>query len=460
MVNVPRFCHNISVTLNETSYQYLSECWTEWLVSENLRIYLPLIILPISLISNCLSFFALRSRRMRGTSTAFFMLVLSILDPLVLLTKNLVYYPTFLSAYAISCKFIFFLIYVVGYTTVWILVIMTADKFVAVWFPLKVAYVCTISRAKYVCIFLLATTSIISFHHFWTIKSFPHPKDATKGVCFYDMSYYSSIQRIWRYVDFVIWCFLPFILISTLSILIICKLREKENNSGQNIQKIIHTNIKCREVENGLHSNTFKTGSQDIEMRSNQKANFIRLRHRHITFMLLAVAGVFLLFTLPNSIYFLLEITYGFNKKPIVNDYYQWLRFRRLTILAVLMYQLSDLQHAANFFIYLLTSGNFRRSVLDICVSVIYILPALLTCSYQRRAKSQQQLSRRFDKDQYDISPRPSASDMSSMVRPSRDITNKQQQQQQMRLSDNYQTLFSKSTTSKLLQFENKKITF
>jgi hypothetical protein len=253
---IPDFCGNLTLTMNETSYGNLSECWTEKRISDFLRICLPLTILPISLLSNCLSFLALRTRRMRGTSTAFFMLVLSVLDPLVLITKNLVYFPTFIAAYAISCKILYFLIYVLGYTNVWILVIMTADKFFAVWFPLKVSYFCTITRAKYVCIFLLAMTSIISFHHFWTINSLKHPQDDKQRFCYYDTSRYDSIQRMWRYVDFVIWCFLPFILILTLSVLIIYKLRQKRQGSHQNIRHIISTNLSN---ERGMQINSYRT---------------------------------------------------------------------------------------------------------------------------------------------------------------------------------------------------------
>jgi hypothetical protein len=243
MGNTPDFCRNLSLIRNETSYRVLSECWTEKSINDILRNCLPLIILPVSLICNCLSFIALRSRHMRGTSTAFFMLALSVLDPLVLLTKNLLYFSTPVAAYAISCKILYFLAYVLGYTNVWILVIMTADKFFAVWFPLKVSYFCTITRAKYVCIFLLAMTSIISFHHFWTIHSFKHPQNNKQRFCSYDTSRYYSIQRMWRYIDFVIWCFLPFILILTLSVLIIYKLRQKRQGSHQNIRHIISTNL-------------------------------------------------------------------------------------------------------------------------------------------------------------------------------------------------------------------------
>jgi hypothetical protein len=257
MGNVPYFCRNITLIQNETSYEILSECWTEKRIADFLRTCLPLIILPISLLSNCLSFLALRSRHMRGTSTAFFMLVLSLLDPLVLITKNLVYFPTFIAAYAISCKILYFLIYVLGYTNVWILVIMTADKFLAVWFPLKVSYFCTITRAKYVCILLLILTSIISFHHFWTIDSLTNPKNIKQYFCFYNMKDYGYIQGIWRYLDFVIWCFLPFILILTLSVLIIYKLRQKRNHSQQNIQQRRSQNFKSEEGKIFLSSKSF-----------------------------------------------------------------------------------------------------------------------------------------------------------------------------------------------------------
>jgi hypothetical protein len=243
MNNRSDFCCNSTIGHNEISYRQLSELWTEKWIADVLRKSLPLIILPVSLICNFLSFIALRSRHMRGTSTAFFMLALSVLDPLVLLTKNLVYFPTFVAAHALSCRLIYFLIYVLGYTNVWILVIMTADKFFAVWFPLKVSYFCTITRARYVCIFLLAMTSIISFHHFWTIDSLKHPQDDRQRFCSYDTNRYGSIQRIWRYVDFVIWCFLPFILILTLSILIIYRLRQKRYGTSQAMRHVITNNV-------------------------------------------------------------------------------------------------------------------------------------------------------------------------------------------------------------------------
>lgn len=154
-------------------------------------------------------------------------------------------------------------------------------------------------------------------------------------------------------------------------------------------------------------------------MRSNQKTEVIRSRHRHITLMLLAVAVVFLLLTLPNSIYFVLDLTYGFNKPPVDNDYHQWLRYRRLTILTVIMFQLSDLQHATNFFLYLLTSDKFRRTVMRICASTGDFLASSFNCSSQRKTDSSSSLrnhsiNQRTDRTQI-TSMRSSESDMSSV---------------------------------------------
>ncbi|CAF0796030.1 unnamed protein product [Didymodactylos carnosus] len=347
---------------NQTfSYEKISECWIEYRIGDFLRRSLPFIILPISLICNGISFLVLRGRHMRGTSTAFFMLALSLFDPLVLVTKNLVY-KNFASSHPFHCKILYFFIYVLNYTTVWILVVMTADKFFAVWFPLKVSYFCTISRAKIVCIIILSLTSLISLHHFWTVTSlsdFDSTTNSTVKYCYYDADKYKQFMKIWRYADFFIWCFIPFILILTLSVLIIYKLRNKKSINIDLKQKRFYTNTF-------LGSRKLANIRKDIHIRSNQKTEAIRLKHRHITLMLLAVAVVFLLLTLPNSIYFVLDLKYDFNSRPKKNNYAQWLRYRRLTILTIVLFQLSDLQHTMNFFLYILTSNKFRQSVLSI----------------------------------------------------------------------------------------------
>ncbi|CAF0833935.1 unnamed protein product [Adineta ricciae] len=442
MGNVPAFCQNVTLTQNNTSYEVLSQCWPEKRIADALRLCLPLIILPISLINNSLSYFALRSRQMRGTSTAFFMLILSILDPLVLLTKNLVYFPVFIPANTISCKILYFLIYVLGYTNVWLLVIMTIDKFFAVWFPLKASYFCTISRAKCTCIVLFFLTSIVSFHHFWTITSLTHPQNVKKHFCYYDMLHYASFHRLWRYIDFVCWCFFPFILLLLFSILIIYKLSQKRQNSSEHIQNIISSNLRFREVDLSKRASVLTSSSNDVEMRCNQKRDVIRSRHRHITLMLLSVAALFLLLTLPNSIYFVLDVTYGFNKAPVVNDYHQWLRYRRLTILTIIMFQLSDLQHAVNFYLYLLTSHKFRRAVSRICLIFLNLLPTFLTCTCHEKLTEIRYIYKNLDKNQYSLSCRSSVYGTLNSAQSSRHMS------QQMKSLYVYHGSVSKSTTA------------
>ena len=417
MGNKPDVCLNFTWITNQTSYEILSECWTEKWLADVLRFALPLIILPISLINNFLSFIALRSRHMRGTSTAFFMLALSVLDPLVLITKNLVYFPNGLIVHGISCKILYFLIYVLGYTNVWILVIMTGDKFFAVWFPLKVSYFCTISRAKYICLILLFLTSLVSFHHFWTIDSFLHPKNARQRFCYYYPARYAWIQHLWRYIDFVIWCFLPFILIFTLSVLIIYKLHQRRQSSPNHIRHLIGTSSNGPLSSINRHQPTNKTSQDNFVMRSNQNTDVIRSRHRHITFMLLSVAVVFLLLTLPNSIYFVLDLTYGFNRPPTADDYSQWLRYRRLTILTVIMFQLSDLQHATNFFLYLLTSHKFRRAVLTTCLSMGQGCLTFIHCSVHKHVHGKHSSTSRLSRGPGRMSCRSSTSDVTQNSR-------------------------------------------
>ena len=192
-------------------------------------------------------------------------------------------------------------------------------------------------------------------------------------------------------------------------------------------------------------------------MRSNQKTDVIRSRHRHITLMLLAVAVVFLFLTLPNSIYFVLDITYGFNKAPTVNDFSQWLRYRRLNILTVVMFQLSDLQHATNFFLYLLTSDKFRRSLVMICSTNVTFLSSTFMCWRKHKSGSSsslqnQSLSQKPERG-HTMSFRSSASDMSSIsINPrctsTRSVQQQQQQQQQRKPSNKSRPVTSKSTSA------------
>ena len=190
-------------------------------------------------------------------------------------------------------------------------------------------------------------------------------------------------------------------------------------------------------------------------MRSNQKTDVIRSRHRHITLMLLAVAVVFLFLTLPNSIYFVLDMTYGFNKPPGVNDFSQWLRYRRLNILTVVMFQLSDLQHATNFFLYLLTSDKFRRSLVMICSTNVTFLSSNLMCLGRHKTGSpslqNQSLSQKRERG-HTMSFRSSASDMSSIsINPrcmSTRSTQQQQPPQQRKPSNKSRPVTSKSTSA------------
>ena len=161
-------------------------------------------------------------------------------------------------------------------------------------------------------------------------------------------------------------------------------------------------------------------------VRTSQNTDVIRSRHRHITLMLLSVAFVFLLLTLPNSIYFVLDLTYGFNRLPTVNDYSAWLRYRRLTILTVIMFQLSDLQHAANFFIYLLTSHKFRQAVLINCLWLVHRCSALFSSSCQQTINEQYYATVRPRKTQRGLSLPSSASEMSSMTRTTRSASTTQ----------------------------------
>jgi hypothetical protein len=52
----------------------------------------------------------------------------------------------------------------------WLVVLTTADRFVAVWFPLKTATFCSHDRARLATVLLLLAIALFDGHLLWTYK--------------------------------------------------------------------------------------------------------------------------------------------------------------------------------------------------------------------------------------------------------------------------------------------------
>lgn len=83
---------------------------------------------------------------------------------------RLVFGVEWLYASDFACKTLMFLFLASLHYSAWLLVLTTADRFVAVWYPLKAATFCSLGRARLASGLLLLATVLVDGHLFWTMS--------------------------------------------------------------------------------------------------------------------------------------------------------------------------------------------------------------------------------------------------------------------------------------------------
>ena len=127
--------------------------YDEYKLHKLLLLYVPPILLIVGTIGNLFSFVVLMMPPMRRVSTYLYVAALSVTDTLVLLVGLLRLWVAELQGYDIqdiaewTCKTINVLGYTVSDYSVWLIIAMTVERYVAVCHPLKAAAFCSRTRA-------------------------------------------------------------------------------------------------------------------------------------------------------------------------------------------------------------------------------------------------------------------------------------------------------------------------
>ena len=285
--------------------------------------------LPISLlvgvVGNTLAIITLV--RMRNTSGTYFLIALTLADFGVLTSWATFWLqhkfsPVFMNYYDYGCKIVLFVFYSSIHGSVSILVTMTAERFIVVWFPFQAKTICK----KKNCIIAIVLVSVvilsINSHNLFT-RQLIHIGNGT-SVCLesniakIDMPHGHFHVYVWPWIDATIYSFFPIISIFTLNTLIIGKIKSADKMTGKN--------------------------TKESKSQSDQ-----------ITKTLLIVSFAFLILTSPIGIMLLVEKSWQFQDDP-----YQYAVWRVLRSIAGLM---ECMNHSINFFLYCLGGERFRRAV-------------------------------------------------------------------------------------------------
>lgn len=145
--------------------------------------YLFPVVVFVGTIGNTLSALVLVRQRMRTTSIYVYLLALAGADTLVLYVSafktwiRIVTGVELLHVSDTACRCLTYLFVIGLHLSAWLIVLVTVDRFIAVWLPLRAIHICTVRRARLLIVALTIVLLVANSHIFWTIRLRPVDDD-------------------------------------------------------------------------------------------------------------------------------------------------------------------------------------------------------------------------------------------------------------------------------------------
>ena len=225
--------------------------FVEYRVHVQLLLYVPPIFFVVGLVGNLLSAVILTRPPMRSISTYRYLAVLSFTDSLVLCVGllrmwlgQLLIGNDVLDQWTWACK----LVNVVGYTvsnfSVWLIVAVTAERFVAVCYPLMAPSVCSRRRATRIILGVLAVQLVVHVHFAWTVgvratdkATALQPVAEVRTQCVASPGFETLVDEVWPWLDAAIYSFVPFVVIMALNSMMMRQVVASKRSRGQLCQQ-------------------------------------------------------------------------------------------------------------------------------------------------------------------------------------------------------------------------------
>jgi hypothetical protein len=279
-------------------------------------------------LGNVLSFAVMLRKKIRHTTTSLYLLVLSVVDTVVLYTGLLRLYMKNTSGFdirhssALACKFHLFSVYASQQFDSWILVSVTLERLCAVFLPYKSKEIFTKQFATLSLVIQALVIIIINSNFFYTheLLQYRDMAGAIGVVCFTPLeTHLSFINDVWPWIDFCLFSLLPFAVILTSNVAIVCRL-------------LWSRYVRRRHLR----------ATHDVKMSS-------------MTAILITVSVVFFLTTAPISIFLILSAMLH-KDADLQQRAYMALIW---AVLNMILYT----NNAVNFLLYCVSGPRFRREL-------------------------------------------------------------------------------------------------
>ena len=208
------------------------------------------------------------------------------------------------------------------YSSVWITVAMTFERFIAVSQPLRASQLCTIRRARYTLLLIFLFFFLINVHFLWTFHL-----SMIESHCI-PLNDQSLFIKYFTWIDSFKYSFCPFTLLITLNILIIKSLIDSRKTNQFLAQSSIKARVDAEDQQlssksSSISSSSTSTNTTNGKLLTRKKASHHPYQHtstkalayrrvnRRLTTMLLTVSFAFCICSMPISIMQLIDALYA-----------------------------------------------------------------------------------------------------------------------------------------------------
>ena len=312
-----------SVTLSDTG-RGPPQQWTERRFGMFIVMWVLPCIITFGTVGNILAFVVLMNRRMRSTSVNFYLAFLACADTGTLYFSGFKTWLRVMTGFELlhvsdaGCKIVMFLFLLCLHMSAWLVVAVSVDRFLAVWFPFKSLTMCNVNRARLVGLAGFLIIAAGNSHVFWNLhlQFYDNGRHACAGS---PDDYFMS--NVFPWLKLATYSCVPFSLVLILNMCILVK------------------------IISSYHG--ISTSSVDHRVTSNRVS-----RESRVTTMLLVVSFTWLALTGPFTLW-------TFIATPASSQHDSAKKFLAKTACFLLMY----INHGINFYLYCLTGNKFRQEL-------------------------------------------------------------------------------------------------
>ena len=292
--------------------------------------YLPPIIVVVGTAGNILSFITVTNKHCKKSSFTTYIAAFAVVDTVYLLLVVLnswlhfVYDINLQEIHIVTCKLLEFLILFLGHSSSWLIASLTVERTFCTYFPHKVKTMCRPKTGYVVVGLILGFISALNIHELIGFIYQENQQDTNVTMCgFVNVRYKNFMMYYFSWIEFSLYFLLPVIVIITCNFATVIKIFRNSDTS-----RMAH--------------------AFDLNRKK---------RNRHLLVITLLVSFTYVVSISPVTLYLTLK-PYLFKDA----DYF-FSSTQTEDIVSTIVYHLGFLNHAINFFLYILSGERFRKDL-------------------------------------------------------------------------------------------------